>query len=103
MAKTKSISAVSAGQDTFQDIDGLLSGVAWDLSVITYSYPDSASDYGRHYGNNEPNSGFKPLNATQQAAVDYTIDQFDSVIALSFQRVEYGATNDKDAIIRYAE
>jgi serralysin len=103
MPLTRTVTAVTPEQDTFQDIDGLLFGIAWNLTTITYSYPNSSSDYGRRYGNSEPSSGFQALNANQRLAVDYAIDQFDSVTALSFERTAFGSSNDKSAIIRYAE
>jgi serralysin len=103
MPLSRKVAPVTPDQNTFQDIDGLLSGVAWNLTTITYSYPNSSSDYARRYGNGEPSTGFQALNANQRLAVDYAIDQFDSVTAVSFQRTAFGSSNDKSAIIRYAE
>jgi serralysin len=43
------------------------------------------------------------MNANQRFAIDYAIDQFDALTALSFQRIGFGSSSDKTAIIRYAE
>jgi serralysin len=109
--RTRNIYPVSTNLNLDQDIDGLLSGVAWDpvyfatstVPTITYSYPDNASDYGSRYGSREPSSGFKALNPTQQAAVDSVIQQYDSVIAWGFEKVPFHNTADASATIRYAE
>jgi serralysin len=119
MTLAKKISPYSIDETTFQDIDGVLSGWAWNTNLattslpiihgavtLTYSFPDSPSDYGKHYGINEQNSGFQALNATQIQAAEFTIQQYDSVISdssLHFREVSPGAAADKDAIIRYAE
>ncbi len=52
-----------------QDIDGLLSGVKW-VGALTYSFPDSASDYPSYYGYGEPTAaGFAQVSTQQQQAV----------------------------------
>ncbi len=56
------------------EIDGLLSGYKWS-GTVTYSFPDSASDYpaqpNTQYGSNEPTAaGFHQLTASEQAAAN---------------------------------
>jgi len=51
-----------------REIDGLLSGYKWS-GPITYSFPDSKSDYA-DYTSNEPNSsGFAQVSLAEQVAV----------------------------------
>ena len=94
------INPVSPDLDLDQDIDGMLSSFAWNATTITYSFPDDMSDYGSKYGNGEPRS-FEALNSAQQFAVDYMLQQFDSVIDLDFTKVSYTDPNDQSATIRY--
>jgi serralysin len=51
-----------------KEIDGLLSGYRWN-GVLTYSFPDAASDYSASYGSGEPRYGFAQVSAAQQTAV----------------------------------
>jgi serralysin len=105
MALSREINPVSVDLDLDQDIDGMLSSFAWNATVITYSFPDSMSDYGSKYGTGEPRS-FVALNSAQQSAIDYMLQQFDSVIDLrvadplpDFAKVS--GFNDQFAMIRY--
>jgi serralysin len=118
MALSKTIIPVSPDLDLDQYIDGMLSGFAWkgapdNEPTITYSFPNEMSDYGSKYGSGEPRSNFEALNAalnpeqqqgpalSAQSAVDYMLQQFDSVIAWGFAKVPYLDVNDQFATIRY--
>src|SRR4051794_9186033 len=71
-----SVIPISGDTHTDQDIDGLLSGVAWNLPpdrTITYSFPDSAADYGSSI------SGFQPFNHDQQTAVRTILDGISAI------------------------
>lgn len=63
------------------NIDGLLSGTKWNSSSITYSNPDSSSDYQVGYtidvdgdGINVLSDGFGQINASQLIAVQSILD-----------------------------
>ncbi len=55
-------------------IDGLLSGVRWNLTSITFSFPDEASDYETGYPDGAPSESFGQLSATQQAILRAALD-----------------------------
>ena len=63
--------AVAASGD--QRIDGLLSGVKWANSIITYSDPDSAADYQASHP--EAFSNFQQISASQLAVVHAVLNQ----------------------------
>ena len=50
-------------------IDGVLSGVKWAASSLTFSFPTDPAYYGSPYGSGENLSGFSAFSATQQTAV----------------------------------
>jgi serralysin len=67
--------AVNVNATGNADIDGLLAGTKWS-GAITYSFPDSASDYPsfNYSQKNEPGvPGFTKAPAAMQAATDYAI------------------------------
>jgi Ca2+-binding RTX toxin-like protein len=51
------------------EIDGLLAGMKWSNSSITYSFPSSAAIYPVGYGAGEPSADFAPLSPQEQQAV----------------------------------
>lgn len=66
---TSSVSASGVGY-----IDGLLSGVKWSATTITFSFPDEASDYEGGYPDDAPLEGFGQLSASQQAILRAALD-----------------------------
>lgn len=67
-----------------QRIDALLSGVRWAGSSLTYSDPNSPSDYQPGYrvdhdgdGVNVLADGFRPLDAKQRIAMHFALDRTD--------------------------
>lgn len=85
-------------------IDGLLSEHKWFGQNITYSFPDSSSDY-IHWGayrspNNEPWDGFEPFNADQRAATEAAWAEIEGFTGLTL--VEWSGSTDGDATIRFA-
>ena len=75
------------------DIDGVLSGVRW-IGTITYSFPDSASDYGANYGYGEPTApGFAQISAAQQTAVNSAMALIMSYTNIDIQ---FAGTNGAD-------
>ena len=69
------------------DIDGLLAGTKWS-GTISYSFPDSPSDYVNPYtgGSGEPTtSGFASAPSQMQAAINYAIGLIQSYTNASIQ------------------
>ncbi|WP_354226450.1 matrixin family metalloprotease [Bradyrhizobium sp. F1.4.3] len=80
------------------DIDGLLAGTKWS-GTISYSFPDSPSDYVNPYsgGNGEPTTlGFASAPSQMQAAINYAIALIQSYTNAS---ITYNGTNSADIMI----
>lgn len=103
MALTKSVRPITADVTSYQDIDGLLAGIAWTSLNLTYSFPDSTTDYSKFYGNGEPSSSFKALNTVQQNAVTTILTEYASISNLSFTLIPFHSSTDATATFRYAE
>jgi hypothetical protein len=86
---------------TAQDINGLLSGSAWDTHSITYSFPTSAANYGSGYGNREPLKGFHALTGAQQGVVRYALNLISQYTLLTFTQIT--ESNTKHAMIRFGD
>jgi Ca2+-binding RTX toxin-like protein len=81
-----------------RDIDGLLSGLKWS-GTLTYSFPDSSSDYAAGYGYGEPRAtGFAQVSSMQQQAVHSIMAEIAGFTNLSIQ---FAGTNSAD--IRIAQ
>ncbi|MCK1716170.1 MULTISPECIES: M10 family metallopeptidase C-terminal domain-containing protein [unclassified Bradyrhizobium] len=90
--------AVTVTKTNNADIDGLLSGYKWS-GTITYSFPDSPSDYANPYsgGSSEPTtSGFASAPTQMQAAINYAIGLIDGYTNANIQ---YAGTNGGDIMI----
>ncbi|MGY8684176.1 M10 family metallopeptidase C-terminal domain-containing protein [Bradyrhizobium sp. UFLA05-153] len=90
--------AVTIGATGNVDIDGMLSGYGW-TGTITYSFPDSSSDYPSPYtgGNGEPTtSGFSQAPSQMQAAINYAIGLIQSYTNATIQ---YAGTNGADIMV----
>ncbi|MBR0823535.1 M10 family metallopeptidase C-terminal domain-containing protein, partial [Bradyrhizobium liaoningense] len=88
--------AVSVSATNNQDIDGLLAGVKWS-GTITYSFPDSSSDYVSGYGSGEPTaSSFSQAPAQMQAAINYAIGL---ILSYTGAGIQYAGTNGADIMI----
>lgn len=86
--------------DDDQGVDALVSGSIWNTTALSYSFPDSASDYGAGTANGE-SSTLGALNATQQDAARLALAQVAEVSGLSF--TEIAGADDGQADIRWAE
>ncbi|QDP21116.1 M10 family metallopeptidase C-terminal domain-containing protein [Bradyrhizobium cosmicum] len=87
--------SVSVSATNNADIDGLLSGVKWS-GTISYSFPDSPSDYINPYsgGDNEPTtSGFASAPSQMQSAINYAIALILGYTNASFQYNGTGSAN----------
>ncbi|MBD2503726.1 M10 family metallopeptidase [Anabaena azotica] len=93
---------VSATYDN--NIDGLLSGVKWSSTSISFSFTDSINDYELGYTDRASHAiSFQKLNLTQQAVARRWIGsggEFYNISLLS--PFELTGTSDRDATIRMA-
>ena len=90
--------SVTVGATNNADIDGLLSGYKW-TGTITYSFPDSASDYSNPYygGNSEPtSSGFAAAPSAMQSAINYAIGL---ILGYTNASIQYVGTDGADIMI----
>ena len=78
--------AVSVTKTSNPEIDGLLGGTRWS-GTITYSFPDSPSDYpAAYYGNNEPNmAGFSSAPSAMRQAATYALALISGYTNISIQ------------------
>ncbi len=78
-------------------IDGILWGVRWDLTSLTYGFATATSEYlGYQVGSIQ---GFQEFNATQKAAVHDIVKLVNAVIATPITFTSTGA----NANLRFAE
>lgn len=82
-------------------IDGVLSGVKWGVSTLTFSFPQDASFYGTSYGSGENLNNFEAFTANQQNAVRTILQSVASVTNMNFVEVVESATVHGE--LRYAE
>jgi serralysin len=89
--------AVSVSRTNNAEIDGLLSGTRWSGS-ISYSFPDSPSDYpGNYYGDGEPTtSGFTMAPSAMQQAIVYALGLISSYTNATFQ---YNGNGSADIMV----
>ncbi|MBR0713027.1 M10 family metallopeptidase C-terminal domain-containing protein [Bradyrhizobium liaoningense] len=89
--------AVYASATNNAEIDGLLGGTKWS-GTITYSFPDSPSDYSASYnGNGEPTgSGFAQAPSQMQSAIVYAVGLINSYTNANIQ---YAGTNGADIMV----
>jgi serralysin len=95
---SKSVAPVSKSTSANQEIDGLLSGVAWASTTLAFSFPDDRTDYGKSYS--EANQGFLAFTDEQQEAVVAILGSIESLTDLTFINLT-GQENDGSAPIRY--
>ncbi|MCA0873921.1 M10 family metallopeptidase C-terminal domain-containing protein [Seohaeicola saemankumensis] len=92
---------VTAPTDT--NVGALIVGRRWTDFNLTYSFTDSASDYGAGYRTNT--AGFSALSAQQEISARYWFNQYASVSGLTFTELD-GASGaldeDQEATIRMA-
>ncbi|MDH3666726.1 MAG: Ig-like domain-containing protein [Paracoccaceae bacterium] len=70
--------------DADQGVDGLISGIHWNETALTYSFPTSASDYESNYYNSGALGSLSGFSATQQAVSREIFDQYAEISGLSF-------------------
>jgi serralysin len=100
-----SASVVANVESGDEYVDALLYLSRWDLSSITYSFPDAASDYEDPYSDDdEPSSGFGELTSEYKDAHRYVLEggadhygSYESFLELAISEV-----SDAGGIIRSA-
>ncbi len=80
------------------EIDGLLSGVKWAVTNLTYSFPASLTEYEPGYGSGEPLNNFGELTNNQKSAVQSILASYAAVTNLQFTQTS-GGTGD----LRFAQ
>ncbi len=83
------------------NINGVLSGVKWATSSLTFSFPTDGSLYGSSYGSSEHLNNFEVFTAQQQTAVRTILQMYSSVANLTFTEVTETSATHGD--LRYAE
>jgi hypothetical protein len=82
--------AASVTRTNNAEIDGLLGGTKW-TGAITYSFPDSPTDYLPGYStSNEPTTGFSQAPAAEQAAINYAVGL---ILSYTNASIQYAGTN----------
>ena len=46
-------------------VDGVLTGIKWGVTSLTFSFPSDPSFYGTGYGSGEPSNNFEAFTAQQ--------------------------------------
>ncbi|WP_063688169.1 M10 family metallopeptidase C-terminal domain-containing protein [Bradyrhizobium stylosanthis] len=90
--------AVSVSATNNAEIDGLLSGYKW-TGTISYSFPDSPSDYSNPYsgGSSEPTaSGFASAPTQMQAAITYAIGL---ILGYTNATIQFNGTGSADIMV----
>ena len=88
--------AVSASATNNPEIDGLLGGTKWS-GTITYSFPDSSSDYIAGYGDGEPvAAGFSQAPLAMQQAITYAVALISGYTNATIQ---FAGTNGADIAV----
>ncbi|WP_407118307.1 M10 family metallopeptidase C-terminal domain-containing protein [Bradyrhizobium sp. LMG 9283] len=90
--------AVNVSATNNAEIDGLLSGYKW-TGTISYSFPDSPSDYSNPYygGSSEPtSSGFASAPTQMQAAINYAIGL---ILGYTNATIQYNGTGSADIMV----
>ena len=73
-------------------IDGVLSGVAWKTTNLTFAYPTAGTDYGQNYGRGE-NATFSPFTTDQRLAADFARTLISDYTLLKFTAAPAATAN----------
>ncbi|MEM7568098.1 MAG: hypothetical protein AAF321_12785, partial [Pseudomonadota bacterium] len=79
------------------NVDGLLTGSAWNVTALTYAFPTEGSQFGDQatYGDNAPFNNFQPLSAQAQAA---TADAL--AMAAEYTNLTFTLANPGEGVIQ---
>jgi hypothetical protein len=107
MASTSSVSPKHPSKSLNQEVDGLLSGTKWSDLTISYSFPESASDYESKYEGNLPKKNLVAFDDAEKTAVGSIFDNISAVTLLEFNpyppRFEgsgYSISQDRHVLVR---
>ncbi len=89
-----SATSVSVGSTGNAQIDGLLSGTKWS-GTISYSFPDSPSDYVSGYGS-ETTSNFAQITLAEQTEMNAAVAQLSAFTNATFQ---FAGTGSADIMV----
>ncbi|MEO0343999.1 MAG: reprolysin-like metallopeptidase [Pseudomonadota bacterium] len=84
---------------TNSDVNGILYDTKWSSTNLTFSFPNSISDYDS-FDQSEHGSSFSQFDASQQASVEFWLDQYAAVSGLTF--TENTGASDEDAVLKFA-
>lgn len=93
----------TTGNFVNQDVNGILSGSAWDIAggdTLTFSFPSKGAFYGSGYGSNEPASGFTAFTGAQKEVVRFALDLISQYTGINFQEIK--ETDSAHATLRFA-
>ena len=93
--------AVNQSATGDQQADGLLSGAKW-FGTVTYSFPDSPSDYPSGYGYGEPTNGFAKVTLAEQQVVNAAMAAIEGFTNVNIQSNVEAGIADGAADIRIA-
>jgi Ca2+-binding RTX toxin-like protein len=80
-----------------EDVEAIQSGTSWNHLALSYGFPTLASQYPDSF--KEPDNGFTPFSATQQAATRLLLQIVGTVTQLTFAE---SSSNPGNADLRYA-
>lgn len=86
----------------FANMNALIAGDKWDNQTVSFSFPDSTTDYGGSpaaYGSGELTNGFTAFNEAQKIAARAALDLIADYTLLSFNEI---TTNEGAADLRLA-
>jgi serralysin len=88
--------AVAAVRTNSPLIDGVLSGLQWNGSTVTYSFPAQAIFYGSGYGSGEPQNNFAPMNELQSVVARSIFRMISATTNLTLTEIEETASTHAD-------
>ena len=84
-------------------VNGVLSGLEWTTTSLTYSFPDSIDDYGYAFDFEQEGIDpfwFRQFSSKQQDAAEFWLDQAAEIANLSFTRLS--GSSDSEGNLRFA-
>lgn len=81
------------------DVDAVLVGIKWAQSHLTYSFGQSAADYGGYGTSDEPYLGFEPVTDAIAATARSAFANIAAVANLTFE--EFSGPAAGEAVIRF--
>ena len=85
-----------------RNVDATLIGSRWTLSELTYSFPESADEYGPDYGAPGLSNTQIPFTEAQQAAAREGFRQISSFTNMTFREVD-GSEGGEQPVLRLSQ